>query len=236
MDKTLKLRMVMIGGAVAIALIMLLDEPDPMLAEAMAEAKKSSEQVASHKENANEALVSTAQCDDILRVVAPDASNFRHELLLAARLLKGASDKEYAMETIKLQKARDLAITQAELWDFKAKEAKSREAHGKAMQTLNEIDKGTYSVNSGTIITGESIEPNGDTQESTLPVYDLKLRFKGMNLASGEMLFQRGDEWFRNVRSGQFIDNVQIGEYDRAIGCVSISIDGRQLPQKLCTN
>ncbi|EGQ8101321.1 hypothetical protein DBT82_RS18230 [Vibrio parahaemolyticus] len=183
------------------------------------------------------ALVNSGQCEDIIRMVAPDAN----ELLYATRLLEGAADKSYAAANIKLQKQRDLAITQSEIWKFKAEEAKSREEHAKAIRNLRllESNSGALQIESATTVNNDATATSDESMTEDGLVnggdYSLKLRLRGVN-EDRSMLFSKGDQWFRNVRVGQFIDNVEITAYDPKLECVSLAVDGKELLQKLCTN
>lgn len=184
------------------------------------------------------ALVGSGQCEDILRIVAPDAN----ELLYATRLLEGAADKSYAAANINLQKQRDLAITQSEIWKYKAEEAKSREEFGKATRNLRLLENGADGINIESATTlnqdmSSSVgkEPGSDDDAINAGDYNVKLRLRGVN-EDNSMLFSKGNQWFRNVRVGQFIDNVEITAYDAKLECVSLAIDGKDLLQKLCTN
>jgi hypothetical protein len=185
-------------------------------------------------------LAMSGKCEDIFRMVAPDAN----ELLLAARLLEGAADRSYAAATVKLQKARDLAITEAETWRFKAEEAKSREEYARAQVNLKRLQEETsvkvtgdrtQSTATGLNVGSSDASELNESQDDTLAL-KVTLRFRGQNEKTGNLLFQKGDEWFRHVKEGHFIDNVEIRKYNPETGCVSLAIDGQSVSQKLCLN
>lgn len=95
-----------------------------------------------------------------------------------------------------------------------------------------QIESATTVNNDATATSDESMTEDGLINGGD---YSLKLRLRGVN-EDRSMLFSKGDQWFRNVRVGQFIDNVEITAYDPKLECVSLAVDGKELLQKLCTN
>lgn len=219
-------------GALIIALLSIAlsgDDVDEIVAQERAKA-------ASKVNSKTNALGSNGQCEDVLRIVAPDAN----ELLYATRLLEGAVDKKYAAATVTLQKQRDLAITQSEIWKYKAEAAKSQEEHARATRNLNALENGMDGLrvdSATTYVKGQTTQSDDlETAEQSIDSdYRVQLRLRGVG-DDGSMLFTKGDSWYRNVRVGQYIGNVEITSFDPQLECVSLAIDGKPLKQKLCTN